>query len=176
MERSGAIAEIAAGRAIAVGPDVVAIQECPQGGSECDLNYSNDLFVVSPDPADPLHVTKPFKGTWVRVGGPIIPSDAMPLQTVSPDGARLLVALSVDLDVNATPARTSLFTIDLATAELEPVAEFDRMVPIATWSADGQWIAIFEERDLQLVDVSDPSHTILLDDVIPADHYPLAAG
>ena len=91
-------------------------------------------------------------------------SDAMPLQTASPDGSRLLIALGKNFDVNGTSTTTTLFILDLDQAILELVAEFAvHIPPLATWSADGQWIAILDSRDIRLVDASDPERTILLE-------------
>lgn len=175
LDQHGAIEDIGEGRAVAASRDLVIRVVCPPNTPECDLHRTNDLLVSRPDGTEQRTVVKPFDGIWFSVGGPIIPSDAMPLQTVSPDGSRLLISLS-NLDVNGIPTTSSLFILDLNQGNLGSVGEFAGPVPLATWSADGQWVAIFEGTDIRLIEVSDPDRILLLEDVIPADHYPLAAG
>jgi len=74
---------------------------------------SDQLFVSAPDGTSEVEVTKSFDGTWIGVGGPMIPSHAMPLQTVSPDGSEVLIGLGRELDVNGTPAYSELIAVSL---------------------------------------------------------------
>jgi hypothetical protein len=106
----------------------------------------------------------------------MIPSDAMPFQTVSPDGSELLVRIGQSLDVNGVPSHSALVAVDLADGTVRTIAEFDDETPLAAWSSDGQWIALFCGRDVHLLNATNPDTTLTFAGVIPADHFPLAAG
>lgn len=135
-----------------------------------------DLVISDPDGGNRVQVTKPIEGTWIDLGGPMVPSDAMPLQTVSPDGSQLAVSIGQDLDVNGKPAYSELIAVDLSNGSTRTLAQFDGRTPNATWSSDGEWIALLGPEDIILINTTDPSNTQSLEDVIPDDHYPLAAG
>ncbi len=47
---------------------------------------------------------------------------------------------------------------------------------MATWSGDGQWIVLVDQRTIRLVNFDDPTITIELEDVVPDGHFVLAAG
>lgn len=174
---NGIEVEIGEGTAIAASPTKVARLACPADRAACDLYlHSNRLIVSSPDGTDQIEVSKDFDGSWRSVGGPGIPSDAMPLQTVSPDGSELLISLGRDLDVNGSPAYSVLLAIDLLDGTTRTIAELDEDTSTGTWSSDGEWIALLGRDDIRLVNANDPAMTILLEEVIPPGHFPLAAG
>ncbi len=174
----GTLEPVGDGVAIAAGSTRTARLACPANPPGCDLYRSeNQLIVSDPDGSNAIEIAPPFAGTWRTVGGPGTPSEAMPLQTVSPDGSTLLVSLGRDPDTNTVPADAVLFAVDLDTGETRTIAELAPTAnPLATWSADGQWVALLDLSDLHLVNVADPATTIALQDVIPPDHFPLAAG
>jgi hypothetical protein len=135
-----------------------------------------ELVITDPDGSNEIQVTRPIEGTWIDLGGPMVPSDAMPLQTVSPDGSQLAVSISQDLDVNGKPAYSELIAVDLNDGSTQILAQFDGPTPNATWSTDGQWIALLGPEDITLINATDPNNTQSLHGVIPREHYPLAAG
>jgi Tol biopolymer transport system component len=100
----------------------------------------------------------------------------MPLQTISPDGSTLLFAIGDELDVNGTPETSTLYAVDLASHETTAVADFPGRPPGATWSRDGQWIVLIDNRDIELIRLSDPKDRLTLPNVVPEDHWVLAAG
>lgn len=155
--------QVGEGTAVAAGPTRVARLS------------SNRLLIGAPDGID-FEVAKPFDGTWIEVGGPMIPSTAMPLQTVSPDGTELLISLGRQLDVNAKPADSELIGVSLLDGSTRTIAEFEGPTPYATWSSDGNWIALFWQKDITLINSIDSETVIHMEDVVPPDHFPLAAG
>lgn len=164
MLDDGTTVPVGEGRAIAASPTrVVRIA-------------SDRLLVSGPDGSGEVEVVKPFDGTWMQVGGPMIPSDAMPFQTVSPDGSEVLVRLGRELDVNGTPADSELLAVNLSDGSTRRIAESNGETPLATWSSDGQWIALFWRNDITLINSADTGTQLLLEEVIPEDHFPLAAG
>jgi len=137
---------------------------------------SNRLFISASDGSDEVEVAAPFDGTWIGVGGPMIPSSAMPLQTLSPDGTEMLIGLGRQLDVNGTPADSELIGVSLMDGSTRTIAEFEGPTPFATWSSDGNWIALLWQKDITLINSIDPETVRHMEDVVPPDHFPLAAG
>ncbi len=182
LDTGGALTEIGPGEAIAATGDSVVVIGCLLDDVECDAKLGNDLFLVDEQSGERLLVIKPLaEGVWLPVGGPMIPSGAMPLQTVSPDDSTLLVSLGLSLDVNGKPLESSLVAINLNDGTTQTIASFSGRTPLATWSADGDWVALFERVDtdridIELIRVSDPSQRILIEDAFPSGHFPLAAG
>lgn len=138
------------------------------------LRRGNELVISDVDGSREIEVSKPFPGIWFHVGGPGVPSDAMPLQTVSPDGSELLVGLARRLDVNNMPVEAVLVAVDLATGETRVTSE-ERTL-LANWSADGQWIATHWRSEITLINSSDPQTILRFENIVPADHFVLAAG
>jgi hypothetical protein len=134
------------------------------------------LVIGSADGGGSHEVPRPDPGTWLDVGGPGLPSDAMPLQVMSPDGSRLLVAIGDALDVKGTPETSTLYSIDLDTNATTAIARFQGAPPLATWSRDGQWIILVDIRDLTVISRTDPSNTYSLPGIVPEGHWVLAAG
>lgn len=160
----GTLVNLFQGHAIAVTPSAVAI-----------LNGER-LVIGSADGGGSHDIPKPGPGAWDAVGGPGIPSDAMPLQTVSPDGSMLLVALIEAPDVNGTPAKSTLFVVDLETNVTTTIDHYEGPPPLATWSRDGQWIVLIDNRDIELISRTDPQNRFTLPSVVPEEHWVLAAG
>ncbi len=137
---------------------------------------NGELVISDPDGGNQVQVTKPIEGIWIDLGGPMVPSDAMPLQTVSPDGSQLAVSISQDLDANGNPAYSELIAVDLSDGSTRALSQFEGRTPNATWSSDGEWVALLGPGDITLINTTDPAHTQSLEDVIPDEHYPLAVG
>lgn len=137
---------------------------------------NGELVISDPDGGNQVQVTKPIEGTWIDLGGPMVPSDAMPLQTVSPDGSQLAVSIGQDLDANGNPAYSELIAVDLSDGSTRTLSQFDERTPYATWSSDGEWIALLGREDITLISATNPNNIQSLEDVIPDEHYPLAAG
>lgn len=161
LGEDGTITHVGAGRAIAASPTrVVRIA-------------ADRLLISNPDGSDAFFVVKPFEGTWMAVGGPGIPSDAMPFQTVSPDGTEVLVSLRDPVDGLAT--YSEFIAVDLSDGTTRTIAQFDSHTSIATWSSDGQWIALIRQQDITFINSSDTEQVIPLEGVIPTDHWAFAA-
>jgi len=164
LNADGSTNQIGAGRALAASANrVVRVT-------------SNQLLISDPDGSNEVEVLQPFDGAWVDIGGPGIPSDAMPFQTVSPDGSEVLISLGREFDVNGSPGYSELIAVDISDGSTRSLAEFDGTTPNATWSSDGEWIALFWQDDITLIDAFDSTVVIPLEDVVPAGHFPLAAG
>jgi len=180
LRPDGTVADISPGEAIGANSETIAVLQCPRNSS-CDLHSTNKLVLVSLDSDGLIEVTKPDDEVWITVGGPMIPSEAMPLETVSPDGSTLLMSLGTSLDVNDKPAESAIVAIDLTDGVMRTLAHFDGVSPIATWSLDGRWVALLNRVeaariDIELINIDDPSNTIALEDAFPIEHFPLAAG
>jgi len=176
LREVGTIDDVGEGRAVAASAAIVVRLVCPSDQPSCDIYRSNELVISNPDGTSERVVSAPIPGTWRAVGGPPIPSDAMPLQTVSPDGSTALVSVGQELDVNGTPTSSALVAVNLDDGSTRIVAEFNGATPSATWSADNQWIALFDRNAIHLINAANPETTITFTDVIPPDHFPLAAG
>jgi hypothetical protein len=111
---------------------------------------------------------------WRSVGGPAIPSDAMPLQATSPSGLEMLVSISRTVDINATPIDPTLVAVNLDDGTSRAIA--DIRPGVAAWSSEGRWIVVIFGRDLTLTASDDPDRVIELPGVIPENFWPLAAG
>jgi hypothetical protein len=167
----GTLQEVGTGSAFAASPSHIVRFVCPPANGRCDLHVS------AADGSDDQRIPRPRDGRWYDVGGPTIPSDAMPVATVSPDGSRVLVAIGRDLDVNGKPNRSTLFAVSLLDGSAEELIGGDGMLQLATWSHDGHWVALIDRRDIRLVNLDDPqAPPLTVRDVIPPEHFPSAAG
>lgn len=164
LTEDGAITDLGGGSAVAATADKVV------------LASSTRLILRSLSGDPDVTVEPPHDGVWEPVGGPVIPSDAVSLQTVSPDGSQFLIALGTNLDVNRQPSKADLIVVDLIDGTTRTIEQLEGRWPAATWSADGEWIATFQANDIYLIKPDQPETKITLTDVIPADHFPLAAG
>jgi outer membrane protein assembly factor BamB len=166
-DTAGTVTEVGPGRAIATAAETIVRRVCaPDDQYDCDL-WIGDSGVA---------VARRGDGTWQPVGGPAIPSETMPLPAISPDGTTLLIGFGEDPDINGTPARVTLYTIDLANSSTHQIATFQNGYPLATWSADGQWIAVIGSRDITMYKADNPTSSFVVANAIPENHYPLAAG
>lgn len=194
LDTGGMVIDRGQGRAVAATDRFIATLTCPTGTDveTCHVNPAvgrNDLVVIDTETGERTTVEKPVfggeptgdVGYWTPVGGPLGPSEAMPLNTISPDGTRLVIRLGSGLDANGVPTSSALVAVDLATGEAVVVAENQSETPLATWSRDGEWIVtidyIAENRiDISVIQSDDPDNTFTYDDLIPDNHFPLAAG
>ena len=71
---------------------------------------------------------------------------------------------------------STLFVVDVADRNARPVVTVKGPLPMVAWSADGQWIALFREPQVELIAADAPGRRALLPSVVPRDHYVLAAG
>ncbi|MGA9595402.1 MAG: PQQ-binding-like beta-propeller repeat protein, partial [Acidimicrobiia bacterium] len=167
VDATGTVTEVGPGRAIATAADTIVRRVCA-----IENQYSCELWIGGSSVA----VARPGAGTWQPVGGPSIPSETMPLPAISPDGTELLIGYGEDPDVNGAPASATLYTIDLAKGSTRKIATYETGYPLATWSADGQWIAVIGSRDVTMYRADNPALSFVITDAIPEAHYPLAAG
>jgi hypothetical protein len=173
----GTTIPIGEGVAIAASPTRVVRLACEPDPTGCDpYGRANRLLISAPDGSGEIEVAKPFDGTWLNIGGPMIPSDAMPFQTTSPDGSEMLVSLGADLDPNHVPSQSALVAVNLADGSVRTIAEVEGRTPFATWSSDGEWIALLWRQDITLINSANPQLRVDLEGVVPEDHWPLAAG
>lgn len=179
LATDGSLTEVGPGRALTAAADtivrLVCVAEDPRVNPrpDCELVIGDALGVV----------THPGDGRWAPVGGPKIPSESMPLPSISPDGRTLLVAFGEDPDANGTPARSTLYAVDLGDGSARDIANFEGRYPLATWSVDGRWIAVLGGRfggddhgDITFYDRADPTTSFTVEEAIPEGHLPLAAG
>ena len=177
LNTAGDVRDLGPGAAIAATRTDVARFVCPSDEPACDVYRANELVISSVAGDDVLRsVEKPSDGTWLRVGGPTIPSDAMPMATISPDGTRLLVRLGQDLDVNGVSATSQLVVVDLTTGETRILADDGNEMPTATWSTDGRWVVTFWGSDFTVIEAANPANTFTYEDLVPDGQFPLGAG
>lgn len=175
LSADGVIQTVGSGMALAASSDRIARLACPADQVDCDpFSDMNRLVITDPDGTNPVEAEGPFEGVWRSVGGPAIPSDSMPLQTISPAGVEMLVSISPTVDINATQIAPILVAVNLADGSSRRIADVGSTV--AAWSRDGQWIVVISGRDVMLIDADDPDQVIELPDLIPEDFWPLAAG
>jgi hypothetical protein len=86
------------------------------------------------------------------------------------------MSIGSDFDVNGVPARWGLWLVDVGDLTTREIARFEGSHRLATWSRDNNWIVVMDQSDVELINVADLQQVISLPDVIPADHFPLAAG
>lgn len=182
----GEITELGPGMATAAG-DSLAIIDCPHERTDgnCYINAvtgepQNALYRLDIDTATRDSIDRPVTGTWFDVDGPIIPSDSMPLSSVSADGDRLLAGLAPRFDIHGMPQEATLLEVDLVDGTSRTLQEpFGNLM--ATWSRDGKWVVTFEIEDEGPIDVTvinaaEPDVTFTYENLIPSGQYPLATG
>lgn len=173
----GTTIPIGEGVAIAASPTRVVRLACEPDPTGCDpYGRANRLLISAPDGSGEIEVAKTFDGAWLDIGGPMIPSNAMPFQTTSPDGSEMLVSLGADLDPNHVPSQSALVAVNLADGSIRTITEVEGRTPFATWSSDGEWIALLWQQDITLINSTNPQLRVNLEGVVPEDHWPLAAG
>ena len=168
VDELGATMIVGSGVAIAASANRILLLSCSPSDPPCDVSREGELIISTDDGSSQRTVERPAGGVWQLVGGPGIPSDAMPMQTVSPDGASLLIGLGVELDDNGIPAQSRLLVVDLETGTSGLIAEFHGVrIPLANWSHEGHWIALIDDDDVQLVNVQHPTTVVSLAGLIP---------
>ena len=178
MLPTGEVRPIGPGQTIAASDSVVARFVCPALDPECALDYARnqDLVLSDLDGGNEIFIEPIVGGTWIPAGGPSIPGYAMPMPTVSPDGSKLLIWLGRVFDINNQPGEATLVVIDLADGFSQTITDVSGWPPLATWSSDGQWIALISHDDVTLINHEDRTVRYELSGVIPLDHYPVGAG
>ncbi len=167
VDEDGTANVLGPGWALAAAANTIVRRVCTPGQPEtCDLLVGDAVGSLA----------GPGNGAWSPVEGPSIPNPAMPLRPISTDGKSMLVAFGENPDPNGNPAQSVLYAVDLETGESRTIATFDDGYPTATWSADGRWIAVINGRDITLYAGNDPALSFTIENAIPRDHYPLAAG
>ena len=154
---SGAILPLGNGRAIATN-DTAAIRLACDGDLPADCE---ELWVTRTDGSDDTQIVKPDAGIWVASGNGNLPA-------VSPDGTKLLIGFGVPT--------TNLHVVDLVDGGVQPIVPVVGETHMATWSADGSWIALINGTDIDLINAADPNQVVPLRGVIPEGFTPIAAG
>jgi hypothetical protein len=152
---SGATLPVGNGRAIATSNTSVIFLVC-SGDLPADCE---ELWFGRTNETDIFQITKPDPGIW-------IPFETM-LPVISPDGTKLLIGFGLP--------STTVHVVDLVDGGVQPVAPY---VPgmHAAWSSDGNWIALINGTDIDLINAADPAQVVPLRGVIPQGFVPIAAG
>lgn len=169
LSPTGAVSTVGTGTAIAATSSILVRMVCDATEADCDLLLSDSQG------GNTVTVDRPTPGGWYPIGGPAIPTESPPLPTISPDGYRLLIATDLG-GADEGSRNLALWVLDMADGTTHGVANLEVPMPVATWSRDGRWIVVIDERDLLLIDADDPATTLSIPGAIPDDHYPLAAG
>jgi hypothetical protein len=155
---SGATLPLGSGRAIATTETAVVRLVCI-GDEPADCE---ELWVTRSDGTDDRQNVKPDPGTWIAFQNGSLP-------TISPDGTKLLIGFEME-------AVTILHVIDLEDGGVQPIAPVEGAAPMATWSADGNWIGLINGVDIDLINAADPGQVVPLRGVISEGFLPIAAG
>jgi hypothetical protein len=154
---SGATLPLGSGRAIATN-DTVAIRLACDGDLPADCE---DLWVTRSDGSDDTQIVQPDPGTWVAFNNGNLPA-------ISPDGTKLLIGFGLP--------STTVHVVDLEDGGVQPIAPVVGEASMATWSSDGNWIALINGADIDLLNADDPAQVVPLRGVIPDGFVPIAAG
>jgi hypothetical protein len=154
---SGATLLLGNGRAIATN-DTAAIRLACNGDLPADCE---DLWVTRTDRSDDTQIVKPDAGIWVAFANGNLPA-------VSPDGTKLLIGFGLPT--------THVHVVDLVDGGVQPIAPVVGEAPMIAWSSDGNWIALIDGTDIDLINANDPAQVITLRGVIPESFRPIAAG
>lgn len=173
---NGATRDVGAGVAFAAAEGNIARLVCTSASPECAAG-NNELLVTDIHGNDERPVLPPRPGAWIPVGRPPTPTQSASIQTLSPDGSRLLIGHRQE----GRDASTRLIVVDLDEGTHKTLGQFDDMPPspawpLATWSRDGRWIVLLFEREIRLIDAANPDNTATLTDALPAGYYPWAAA
>jgi hypothetical protein len=153
---SGATLPLGNGRAIATN-DTAAIRLACDGDLPADCE---ELWVTKTDGSDDTLIVKPDAGEWLTFRN-------ANLSLTSPDGNRLLIGFDL-------PTAT-VHVVDLVDGGVQPIATYAPDMH-ATWSADGNWIALINGTDIDLINTADAAQVVPLRGVIPDGYTPKAAG
>jgi Tol biopolymer transport system component len=119
------------------------------------------MSVTRTDDTGDTQIVKPDPGTWVPFNNGNLP-------VISPDGTKLLIGFGLPT--------THVHVVDLVDGGVQPIAPVVGETPMATWSADGNWIALINGTDIDLINAADPAQVVLLRGVISEGFIPIAAG
>lgn len=152
---SGATLPLGNGRAITTNDTSVVALTC-SGDLPADCE---ELWFGRTDETDIFYITKPDQGTWT-------PFETT-LPVISPDGTKLLIGFGLPT--------TTVHMVDLVDGGVQPIAPYvPGMHP--AWSTDGDWIALINGGDIDLISAADPAQVVELRGVIPDGFVPIAVG
>jgi hypothetical protein len=160
VDPTGEITSLGLGRAAAGWSGLVALVDSAGQLVVHDLQ-TNDRSTVETDQA----------GNWTTLGGPLIPSASMPLPQVSVQGDLLMQRGTGSLDDGSRT--TTSFVVSMPSATARVVTD---LPSLATWSADGNWIAGIQQSTIVLVPLDNESPAIAWNDVIREGVFVLGAG
>jgi hypothetical protein len=167
----GELNEIGPGQVLEAGADTVVRTVCPETGDPCEL------AITDSDGSNLRGGRPPIDGEWIHLGGPGIPSTSFPLRGLSPNGSSLIMGVASGFDVNSMPENTTLVIVDVQAATTQILGEIQGLT---TWSRDSDRVVIIDQHDVSFIvvdfNVGDPGQVITVEDVIPPDHFALAAG
>lgn len=171
LSEEGELSDVGPGRVIEAGADTIVRTVCEEAGSQCVLAMTDS------DGSNERSAGPPMDGEWIHLGGPGIPSISYPLRGLSPDGSSMVMGVAAGFDANNTPETVTLVIVALQGLTTRIISEVEGL---ATWSRDSNWIVEIDQRNVSLINVDinaeDPTDVITVDDVIPPDHWALAAG
>jgi hypothetical protein len=150
---AGVVSATTEGTALSVGWDG-AVVRTPAG----------DLVVTDPSLGSSVPVTAPGEGEWASVGRQDIPLAAPPIPTA---GDSYLVTF-------ANPAADSSSLVVVAPDGTATTLAAVGKNAVATWSRDGNWIALVDGREVSLVSLD--GEVIELGALVPEDHWVITAG
>ena len=138
----------------------------------CDPSTEGQLVVWRSDGTAEQIVTKPIAGSWLPIGGPMIPSDATALGTASPDGHSFLIGIrSPD-----RPDQPTLVKVEVDSGTTRLITTPETWPWAATWSKGGEWIAVVYIDGVEFIQAADPERTISARGIVAVDHFPIAGG
>lgn len=157
VRMDGSIGPEIPGEALSVGWNSVAI-----------LGRGGDLTVTDGSFEDPRQVVAPGAGSWISVGGPMIPATSPPLDT---GGQQLLLGVAHQ-EGEASSSRLLVLDPD---GSVRAVNEVGAGEWVATWSRAGDWVVVVEDSFVTLIPL-DGTQPHDLGELIPEGHWVLAAG
>jgi hypothetical protein len=116
---------------------------------------------------DPIRVEKPGAGEWAPVGEVA----SAPSPPVITGADRYLVMLAEESDGDSAGDLVMIDSSGVATR----IYELSKGSHVATWSRDGNWVAVVEGLSVTLVAIEDGT-SAPLGDLIPESHVVLTAG
>ncbi len=151
---NGTTGSEATGEAISVGWSGAAIFE------------DGELRLLGPDLTGLLVVERPSPGSWVSVGGPLIPSSAPPIRT---GGSIHLVGLAE----GEGPDRVVELVVVRQDGSTRVIHQTGYGA-VATLSRTEDWVAVIDQHEVTLVPAT--GDVVELGEIFPAEHWVLSGG